>query len=37
MSTETDANRHDSELEALVTLLHLQGVAADLSPLRPRY
>ena len=27
MSTETDANRQDSQLEAFVTLRHLQGVA----------
>src|SRR2546423_12895812 len=29
MSTETDCNGLDSGLEALVTLLHFQGVAAD--------
>jgi hypothetical protein len=34
MRTKTDTKRHDLGLEAHVTLLHLQGVAAALSSSR---
>src|SRR5260221_4996326 len=36
MSTETDCNGVDSGLDALVTLLHFQGVAADREQIRHR-
>jgi subfamily B ATP-binding cassette protein HlyB/CyaB len=36
MTTEAEARRADSGLEALLTLLHLQGVAADREQLRHR-
>lgn len=36
MSTGSDSGRVDSGLEALVTLLHLQGVAADREQIRHR-
>ena len=36
MSTQADCNEVDSGLEALVTLLHFQGVAADREQIRHR-
>ena len=36
MNTETEGNATDSGLEALVTLLHFQGVAADREQIRHR-
>src|SRR3954469_20096868 len=36
MSTATDSNDTSSGLEALVTLMHFQGVAADREQSRPR-
>ena len=36
MSTATDSNDTSSGLEALVTLLHFQGVAADREQIRHR-
>ena len=36
MSTETDGNETSSELDALVMLLHFQGVAADREQIRHR-
>src|SRR4051812_29007196 len=36
MSTQTESNGTDSGLEALVTLLHFQGVAADREQIRHR-
>ena len=37
MSTATDSNDTSSGLEALVTLLHFQGVAADREQIRHRF
>ena len=37
MTTATDSNGNDSGLEALVTLLHFQGVAADREQIRHRF
>ena len=36
MTTETDVNGADSGLEALLTLLHLQGVAAERDQIKHR-
>ena len=37
MTTATNSNGNDSVLEALVTLLHFQGVAADREQIRHRF
>ena len=37
MTTATNSNGDDSGLEALVTLLHFQGVAADREQIRHRF